>query len=166
MKLKITKKTYYSLGTAACALLLVRAVSVLAGLDMGVLDSFAFGCTGLMLLFLAAVKGTPIKDKQRLFGCFLLLLGSVFFNVPLLHIVFLGLVWPCFAAFEKNRDERLALPFRAVCLGDFLWMGLRILTDLGNLSSLRVPCNVAGLLAVCARLWLCICLYKRERDER
>lgn len=166
MKLKLSKKTYYMLGVLAGALTLVRAVAAMAGLGLALLDSVAFGCAGLMLLFLASVKGTPMEDKRSLFGCFLLLIASVFFNAPLLQIVLMGLVWPCFAAFEKNRDERLAPVCRLVFAAEFLWMGLRVLAELGELSVLAWPSNLAGTFAAAARLWLCVKLYKRERDER
>ena len=166
MQLKLSKKTYYVLGAIAGALSLVQAVAAVAGLGMSLLDSVAFGCTGLMLLFLASVKGTPMGDKKRLFGSFLLLVGSMFFNIPLLQIVLMSLVWPSFALLEKNRDERLAMPCRAVFAGDFLWMGMRILAELGEVSTLALPSNLAGMLAAAARLWLSVCLYKRERDER
>ena len=165
MKLNLTKKTYYSLGAIAAALVLVQSVASTVGMAMSLLDSIAFGFTGLMFLFLASVKGTEMSDKRSLFGCFLLLVGSMFFNVPLLQIVLLAFVWPCFAAYEKNRDARLASPFKAVCLMEFLWMGLKIVATLGEVTALSVPANLAGMGAAAARLWLCVCLYRRERDE-
>ncbi len=166
MKLKLSKKTYYTLGILAGALTLVRAVAAVAGMSFAMLDSLAFGCVGLMLLFLASVKGTPMQDKRSLFGCFLLLIASVFFNVPLLQIVLMGLVWPAFAAFEKHRDERLAPICRLVYAAEFLWMGLRVLAELGEVKVLAWPSNLAGIFAAAVRLLLCVKLYKRERDER
>lgn len=166
MKLKLSKKTYYTMGLLGAALSLVQAVAAFAGISMNLLDSATFCLTGLMLLFLASVHGTPAADKRSLFCCFLLLVGSMFFNIPLLQIILIGLVYPAFAAFEKNRDERLTKQFRAVCLGDFLWMGFRIVATLGEVKTMMLPANLAGLLAICARLWLMFSLYKRERDER
>ncbi|EJX01496.1 conjugal transfer protein D [gut metagenome] len=166
MKLKLSKKTYYTMGLLGTALSLVQAIAAFAGGSMRLLDSAVFCLTGLMLLFLASVHGTPAADKRSLFCCFLLLVGSMFFSIPLLQIILVSLVYPAFAAYEKNRDERLTNQFRAVCIGDLLWMGFRIVVLLGEVKSMMLPANLAGLLAICARLWLMFSLYKRERDER
>lgn len=162
MKLKLSKKTYYALGAVAATLTLVSAVAAIAGMQLALLDNITFGATGLMLLFLASVHGTPMGDKRSLFGVFLLLIGSMFFNVPLLQIVLVHLVWPCFAAYEKNRDEKMANPFKAVCLMEFLWMGLLIVATLGQVAPMQLPANLAGAGAAGARLWLSVSLYKRE----
>lgn len=162
MKLHLSKKTYYAMGSLAGALTLVQAVLAFANTSFALLDNIGFGFTGLMILFLASVKGTPMGDKRSLFGIFLVLIGSVFFNIPLLQYILMGLVWPLFANYEKNRDAAMTNPFRAVCLTDILCIGLRIFVNLGNVTGLGLPLNLAGLASGAAHLWLTMCLYKRE----
>ena len=76
--LSITKKTYYAIGILSVACSMLAALAALtAGQNMTMFDSLAYALTGIMLLFLAAVKGSPAGRKGRYFVCFVLLMLSM-----------------------------------------------------------------------------------------
>ena len=166
MRLSLSKKTYYALGMLAAGCHMAQAIAGIAGAGFALLDNIAFILTGLMLLFLASVKGTTGPDKGALFGCFFLLIGAMAFQAPLLQYILLALVWPCFAGYEKSRDKRLTPQFRAICILEALWLAALILVNLGGVAAMGLPANLLGFACAIVRGWLTLSLYRRERDER
>lgn len=165
MKLSLSKKTYYALGMLAAGCYMAQAIAAIGGASFALLDNIALILTGLMLLFLASVKGTPGPGKAALFGCFFLLILAMTFPAPLLQYALLALVWPCFAGYEKKRDRRLVPQFRAICILEALWFAARVLVNLGGAAALALPANLLGFACAIARGWLTLSLYRRERDE-
>ena len=76
MKLKFTHKTWYFFLLCAAAASMLNGFAVLGGMDFSFLEMAAFCITGITLLFLAAEKGSPAKDKRNYFGLFVVLMLS------------------------------------------------------------------------------------------
>ena len=66
MKLKFTRKTWYFFLLAAAAISMLGGFAVLGGMDFSALELVAFCLTGIAVLFLAAQKGAPAREKRRL----------------------------------------------------------------------------------------------------
>ena len=65
MKLKFTRKTWYFFLLAAAAVSMLGGFAVLGGMDFSGLELIVFCITGIAVLFLAAQKGAPAKDKRN-----------------------------------------------------------------------------------------------------
>lgn len=101
--LSITKKTYYAIGILSVACSMLAALAALtAGQNMTMFDSLAYALTGIMLLFLAAVKGSPAGRKGRYFVCFVLLMLSMLNQNPAVHLLLGAMVWPLLLADRKS----------------------------------------------------------------
>ena len=73
MKLKFTRKTWYFFLLAAAAMSMLGGFAVLGGMDFSGLELIVFCITGIAVLFLAAQKGAPAKDKRSYTLVFVLL---------------------------------------------------------------------------------------------
>ena len=73
MKLKFTRKTWYFFLLAAAAVSMLGGFAVLSGMDFSGLELIVFCITGIAVLFLAAQKGAPAKDKRNYTLVFVLL---------------------------------------------------------------------------------------------
>ena len=76
MKLKFTRKTWYFFLLAAAAMSMLGGFAVLGGMDFSGLELIVFCITGIAVLFLAAQKGAPAKDKRSYTLVFVLLMLS------------------------------------------------------------------------------------------
>ena len=76
MKLKFTRKTWYFFLLAAAAMSMLGGFAVLGGMDFSGLELIVFCITGIAVLFLAAQKGAPTKDKRNYTLVFVLLMLS------------------------------------------------------------------------------------------
>ena len=76
MKLKFTRKTWYFFLLAAAAASMLGGFAVLGGMDFSGLELIVFCITGIAVLFLAAQKGAPAKDKRNYTLVFVLLMLS------------------------------------------------------------------------------------------
>ena len=76
MKLKFTRKTWYFFLLAAAAVSMLGGFAVLGGMDFSGLELIVFCITGIAVLFLAAQKGAPAKDKRNYTLVFVLLMLS------------------------------------------------------------------------------------------
>lgn len=169
MKATVTRKTYYLMGLAAACCTMAGAFFALSGDPIAPLESIAFALTGLMFLFLAAVKGSPAKEKQKYFLCFLVTLAAnvLFPGLPTLNYILMALPWPLFGWLELNRGNPVLGQLRLLAFGEALAAVARV----------AVALNVAGLgrsgwlyyameiLACAARGWLALTLYRLE-DRR
>ena len=78
MKLKFTRKTWYFFLLAAAAMSMLGGFAVLGGMDFSGLELIVFCITGIAVLFLAAQKGAPAKDKRSYtLVCVLLMLSTL-----------------------------------------------------------------------------------------
>ena len=76
MKLKFTRKTWYFFLLAAAAVSMLGGFAVLGGMDFSGLEMIVFCLTGIAVLFLAAQKGAPAKEKRNYTGVFVVLMLS------------------------------------------------------------------------------------------
>ena len=74
MKLKFTRKTWYFFLLAAAAVSMLGGFAVLGGMDFSALELVAFCLTGIAVLFLAAQKGAPAREKRNYTGVFVVLM--------------------------------------------------------------------------------------------
>ena len=77
MKLKFTRKTWYFFLLAAAAMSMLGGFAVLGGMDFSGLELIVFCITGIAVLFLAAQKGAPAKDKRSYTLVFVLLMACL-----------------------------------------------------------------------------------------
>ena len=70
MKLKFTRKTWYFFLLAAAAVSMLGGFAVLGGMDFSGLEMIVFCLTGIAVLFLAAQKGAPAREKRNYTGVF------------------------------------------------------------------------------------------------
>ena len=70
MKLKFTRKTWYFFLLAAAAVSMLGGFAVLGGMDFSALELVAFCLTGIAVLFLAAQRGAPAREKRNYTGVF------------------------------------------------------------------------------------------------
>ena len=68
MKLKFTRKTWYFFLLAAAAVSMLGGFAVLGGMDFSGLEMIVFCLTGIAVLFLAAQKGAPAREKRNWCG--------------------------------------------------------------------------------------------------
>ena len=87
MKLKFTRKTWYFFLLAAAAMSMLGGFAVLGGMDFSGLELIVFCITGIAVLFLAAQKGAPAKDKRSYTLVFVLLMLSKLAAGPACHRV-------------------------------------------------------------------------------
>lgn len=163
-RLSITRKTYYALGVVAIALSMAQAILVVFGSNLVLLDNIAFVLTGLMFLFLAAVKGSDPREKTRYFLCFLLLLcgAGVLIAVPGVNRVAAALVWPVFLWYEELRQGALRGQAMAVTAAEASSLILWLLIVPGGVGGLRLAANLVWLAVTVVRAWAVMTLYKRE----
>ena len=76
MKLKFTRKTWYFFLLAAVAVSMLGGFAVLGGMDFSGLELIVFCLTGIAVLFLAAQKGSPAREKRNYTGVFVVLMLS------------------------------------------------------------------------------------------
>ncbi len=163
-RLSITRKTYYALGVVAMALTMAQAILVVFGSNLMLLDNVAFVLTGLMFLFLAAVKGSDPREKTRYFLCFLLLLcgGGVLLVLPGVNRVAAALVWPVFLWYEELRQGGLRRQAMAVSGAEAVSLILWLLVVPGGVGGLRLAANLVWLAVTVVRAWAIMTLYKKE----
>jgi hypothetical protein len=159
MKLKFTRKTWYFLLLVSAAFSAANGFAILAGLDLSILELFAFCASGMAVLFLAAEKGTDAAEKRRYFYVFLLLLLSYGMG-GVLGYLSAALAWPLLLAVEKMRGMHVERPLRLVCFTEVLHLALLLLALYGGFDSLQVFANLFWLLLALARGWGALVLYK------
>lgn len=162
--LSITRKTYYALGVLGTALSMGQAIMLLFGTSMNLLENIAFVLTGLMLLFLAAIKGSDGRDKARYFLCFVLLLfgSGMVLGLPWVDRVAAGLSWPIFLWYEEMRQGGLSRQAWAVTGTEVASFLLWLLVVPGQMAALMPAANVVWLAVVLMRAWAILSLYRQE----
>ena len=94
MKLKFTRKTWYFFLLAAAAVSMLGGFAVLGGMDFSGLEMIVFCLTGIAVLFLAAQKGAPAKEKRNYTGVFVVLMLSKLGASGWAGDICSALVWP------------------------------------------------------------------------
>ena len=138
MKLKFTRKTWYFFLLAAAAVSMLGGFAVLGGMDFSGLEMIVFCLTGIAVLFLAAQKGAPAREKRNYTGVFVVLMLSK-----------LG-----------ASGWQLQLVSAAEVLRLVFWM----LTKYAGMSGLAFWTNIMFVLLTCARGWAGLTLYKTQEE--
>lgn len=162
LDLTITRKTYYALGMVGVALSMAGALFVLFGQAYALLDNIAFALTGLMFLFLAAVKGSAKIEKTRYFLCFMLLLFGVVPIAPAVNRVLAAACWPVFLWYEQLRQGGVRPQAAALTAAETVNFALWLLVAQGGLGVLAAAANLLWLATTVVRGWAILSLYKRE----
>ena len=105
MKLKFTRKTWYFFLLAAAAMSMLGGFAVLGGMDFSGLELIVFCITGIAVLFLAAQKGAPAKDKRSYTLVFVLLMLSKLAAGGWAGDLCSALVWPGLRAIEYGHGR-------------------------------------------------------------
>ena len=149
MKLKFTRKTWYFFLLAAAAVSMLGGFAVLGGMDFSGLEMIVFCLTGIAVLFLAAQKGAPAREKRNYTGVFVVLMLSKLGASGWAGDICSALVWP--ALLLVSAAEVLRLVF---------WM----LTKYAGMSGLAFWTNIMFVLLTCARGWAGLTLYKTQEE--
>ena len=149
MKLKFTRKTWYFFLLAAAAVSMLGGFAVLGGMDFSGLEMIVFCLTGIAVLFLAAQKGTPAREKRNYTGVFVVLMLSKLGASGWAGDICSALVWPALLATEYERGRPILVPLRredvqrnapvAEVHDDGLLGNVRAPHDVGLLVGRRAP---------------------------
>lgn len=170
MSLTLTRKTYYLLGILAVACNMFNAILLLTGSSpVSPGESLAFVLTGLMLLFLAALRGIPGSEKGRYFLSFVLLLAGPAslttyapLNRALLAGCWINLVFMEYSRLRREdpgRGSSFAGPVAAVCLCELVQTLLLVAPEMTDL--LKMAYNLAFFACTLARGWAMVVLYRQ-----
>ena len=150
MKLKFTRKTWYFFLLAAAAMSMLGGFAVLGGMDFSGLELIVFCITGIAVLFLAAQKGAPAKDKRSYTLVFVLLMLSKLAAGGWAGDLCSALVWP--------------YSMELVCISEALRLLFWLLTKYAGMSALAFWTNIMFVLLACARGWAALVLYKTQEE--
>ena len=143
MKLKFTRKTWYFFLLAAAAMSCI---------------------TGIAVLFLAAQKGAPAKDKRSYTLVFVLLMLSKLAAGGWAGDLCSALVWPGLLAIEYGHGRPIQRPLQLVCISEALRLLFWLLTKYAGMSALAFWTNIMFVLLACARGWAALMLYKTQEE--
>lgn len=163
MKLKFTRKTWYFFLLAAAAVSMLNGFAVLGGMDFSFLEMVAFCITGISVLFLAAEKGAPAKDKSSYFMIFVALMLSYVLNGWAAYI-FSALVWPALLAVEYRHGKPIQRQLQLVGGAEVLHLLFVLLTVYGGMTAMSFWANLMWVLLACARGWAALTLYKTQEE--
>lgn len=163
MKLKFTRKTWYFFLLVAAAASMLNGFAVLGGMDFSFLEMVAFCITGITVLFLAAEKGAPAKEKRNYFGIFVVLMLSYVINGWAAYVAS-ALVWPALLAMEYQRGEPIQRQLQLVGAAEVFHLMFLLLTRYAGMEALSFWTNLLWVLLACARGWAALTLYKQRDD--
>ena len=164
MKLKFTRKTWYFFLLAAAAVSMLGGFAVLGGMDFSALELVAFCLTGIAVLFLAAQKGSPAKDKRNYTGVFVVLMLSKLAANGWAGDICSALVWPALLATEYSRGKPIQRQLQLVSAAEVLRLVFWLLTKYAGMSGLAFWTNLMFVLVACARGWAALALYKGQEE--
>ncbi len=163
MKLKFTRKTWYFFLLVAAAASMLNGFAVLGGMDFSFLEMVAFCITGITVLFLAAEKGAPAKEKRNYFCIFVVLMLSYIVNGWAAYICS-ALVWPALLTMEYQRGEPIQRQLQLVGAAEVLHLMFLLLARYAGMTGLSFWTNLLWVLLACARGWAALTLYKQRED--
>ena len=164
MKLKFTRKTWYFFLLAAAAVSMLGGFAVLGGMDFSALELVVFCLTGIAVLFLAAQKGAPAKEKRNYTLIFVLLMLSKLGASGWAGDLCSALVWPALLATEYGRGRPIQRQLQLVCVSEALRLLFWLLTRYAGMSGLAFWTNLMFVLLACARGWAALTLYKTQEE--
>lgn len=164
MKLKFTRKTWYFFLLAAAAVSMLGGFAVLGGMDFSALELVVFCLTGTAVLFLAAQKGAPAKDKRNYTGVFVVLMLSKLAANGWAGDLCSALVWPTLLVIEYGRGRPIQRQLQLVCVAEALRTLFWLLTRYAGMSGLAFWTNLLFVLVTCARGWAALTLYKTQEE--
>ena len=164
MKLKFTRKTWYFFLLAAAAMSMLGGFAVLGGMDFSGLELIVFCITGIAVLFLAAQKGAPAKDKRSYTLVFVLLMLSKLAAGGWAGDLCSALVWSGLLAIEYGHGRPIQRPLQLVCISEALRLLFWLLTKYAGMSALAFWTNIMFVLLPCARGWAALVLYKTQEE--
>lgn len=164
MKLKFTRKTWYFFLLAAAAVSMLGGFAVLGGMDFSALELVVFCLTGIAVLFLAAQKGAPTKEKRNYTLVFVLLMLSKLGASGWAGDLCSALVWPALLGIEYGRGRPIQRQLQLVCSAEALRLLLWLLTQYAGMSGLAFWTNLMFVLLACARGWAALTLYKTQEE--
>ena len=164
MKLKFTHKTWYFFLLCAAAASMLNGFAVLGGMDFSFLEMVAFCITGITILFLAAEKGSPAKQKQQYFMIFVLLMLSYVTGGWIAYLCS-ALVWPALLALEYKNGKAIQRQLQLVGAAEVFHLFFVLLTVYGGMASLSFWANLLWVLLACARGWAALSLYKMQEED-
>ena len=151
MKLKFTRKTWYFFLLAAAAVSMLGGFAVLGGMDFSGLEMIVFCLTGIAVLFLAAQKGAPAREKRNYTGVFVVLMLSKLGASGWAGDICSALVWPALLATEYERGKPIQRQLQLVSAAE-------------GMSGLAFWTNIMFVLLTCARGWAGLTLYKTQEE--
>ena len=163
MKLKFTHKTWYFFLLCAAAASMLNGFAVLGGMDFSFLEMIAFCITGITVLFLAAEKGSPAKEKRNYFCVFVVLMLSYVVNGWAAYICS-ALVWPALLGLEYQKGKPIQRQLQLVSAAEVLRLVFWMLTKYAGMSGLAFWTNIMFVLLTCARGWAGLTLYKTQEE--
>ena len=164
MKFKFTRKTWYFCLLAAAAVSMLGGFAVLGGMDFSALELVVFCLTGIAVLFLAAQKGSPAKDKRNYTGVFVVLMLSKLAANGWAGDICSALVWPALLATEYSRGKPIQRQLQLVSAAEVLRLVFWLLTKYAGMSGLAFWTNLMFVLVACARGWAALALYKGQEE--
>ena len=164
MKLKFTRKTWYFFLLAAAAMSMLGGFAVLGGMDFSGLEMIVFCLTGIAVLFLAAQKGAPAKEKRNYTGVFVVLMLSKLGASGWAGDICSALVWPALLATEYERGKPIQRQLQLVGISEALHLLFLLLTVYGGVSAMSFWTNILWVLLACARGWAALALYKGQEE--
>ena len=164
MKLKFTRKTWYFFLLAAAAMSMLGGLAVLGGMDFSGLELIVFCITGIAVLFLAAQKGAPAREKRSYTGVFVLLMLSKLAAGGWAGDICSALVWPALLATEQERGRPIQRQLQLVSAAEALRLMFWLLTKYAGMSGLAFWTNLMFVLLTCARGWAGLTLYKTQEE--
>ena len=164
MKLKFTRKTWYFFLLAAAAVSMLGGFAVLGGMDFSGLEMIVFCLTGIAVLFLAAQKGAPAREKRNYTGVFVVLMLSKLGASGWAGDICSALVWPALLATEYERGKPIQRQLQLVGAAEVHHLMFVLLTVYGGMTNLSFWANLLWVLLACARGWAALSLYKMQED--
>ena len=137
---------------------------LLGGMDFSGLELIVFCITGIAVLFLAAQKGAPAKDKRSYTLVFVLLMLSKLAAGGWAGDLCSALVWPGLLAIEYGHGRPIQRPLQLVCISEALRLLFWLLTRYAGMSALAFWTNIMFVLLACARGWAALVLYKTQEE--
>ena len=165
MKLKFTRKTWYFFLLAAAAASMLGGLAVLGGMDFSGLAMSVFCLTGIAVLFLAAQKGAPAREKRNYTGVFVVLMLSKLAAGGWAGDICSALVWPALLATEYERGRPIQRQLQLVSAAEVLRTVFWLLTRYAGMAGLAFWTNLLFVLLACARGWAALTLYKLQEEE-
>lgn len=164
MKLKFTQKTWYFFLLAAAAISMLGGFAAVAGVDLSGLELIAFCLVGITVLFLAAQKGQPAKDKRNYTLVFVVLMISNLAAGGWAGDIASALVWPALLSIEYSHGKSIQRQLQLVGAAEAVRLLFSLLTTYAGMSGLAFWTNIMFILVTIARGSAALTLYKTQEE--